>query len=158
VTKRKDPADLLKRGRPSLYRPEYCERVVDLGAEGKSPAQIANNLGVLRETLYDWAEVHPDFSTALRMAKLAEQNWWEEAAMDGLKADKFNALVWKTSMQARFREDYTERKVNEVVGKDGGAIQMETKTTTVDASALTAEEREALRVALMAAKGKSGGE
>jgi hypothetical protein len=158
VTKRKDPADLLKRGRPSLYRPEYCERVVELGKKGYSFVQIADDLDLnSRSTLDDWAETNPEFSEALTRARVASQSWWERAAMDGLTADKFNALVWKTSMQARFREDYTERKVNEVVGKDGGAIQMETKTTTVDASALTADEREALRVALMAAKGKADG-
>jgi len=158
VTKRKDPADLLKRGRPSLYRPEYCERVVELGKKGYSFVQIADDLDLnSRQTLDNWGEEHPEFLDALTRARVAAQAWWEQAAMDGLKADKFNALVWKTSMQARFREDYTERKVNEVVGKDGGAIQMETKTTTVDASALTAKEREALRVALMAAKERGNG-
>ena len=139
-------------GRPTLYRPEYCERVVELGAQGKSPVQIAVALGVLRETMLAWADNHPEFFTALRMAKAMEQDWWETKGAEGMAADKFNALVWKTSMQARFREDYTEKRINEHSGPGGGPIQQETRT--VDASALTAEERAAMRALMLAAKGK----
>lgn len=140
-------------GRPTLYRKEYCQRVMELGAQGKSPAQIAHDLGVLRETMIQWGDTYPGFLTALRMAKQAEQNHWENLGHSGLDADKFNALVWKTSMQARFRDDYTEKRINEHTGKDGGPIQTEAKV--VDASALSADEREALRTVLMLAKGKA---
>ncbi len=139
-------------GRPSLYRPEYCERVIELGAQGKSPAQIAHTLGVLRETMVQWGDVYPEFFTALRMAKQAEQNHWENLGHSGLDADKFNAVVWRTSMQARFREDYTERKVNEHSGPGGGPIQTEARV--VDAGNLSAEERDAARALLLLMKGK----
>jgi transposase len=86
------------------------------------------------------------------MAKAMEQDWWETKGAEGMAADKFNALVWKTSMQARFREDYTEKRINEHSGPGGGPIQQETRT--VDASALTAEERAAMRALMLAAKGK----
>jgi len=140
--------------RPSSYRPEFCERVIELGRMGYSPAQIADDLDVLRETLYDWAGVHPDFSTAFTRAKVAAQAYWERKGHDGMSADKFNALVWKTSMQARFRDDYTEKRINEHTGPDGGPIKHE--ATTVDASALSADERAALRAVMLMAKGKAG--
>jgi hypothetical protein len=56
-------------------------------------------------------------------------------------------------MQARFRDDYTERKVTELTGKDGGAIQTETKMA-IDASKLDPDAREALRAAALAALDK----
>lgn len=96
-------------GRPTLYNPTYCERVEELGKLGKSPVQIAAQLNIDRTTLYSWGVDHPEFATALRRAKGFEQEWWENTAQEALKADKFQAVVWKTSMQARFREDYTER-------------------------------------------------
>ena len=108
-------------GQPTKYRPEYCEEVINLGKLGKSPAQIASNLGVARPTLYAWADAHPEFMTALTRAKTEEQRWWEDQAQLGLTADRFNAQVWTKSMQARFREDYTERK--EVSGPDGTPIK-----------------------------------
>ena len=140
-------------GRPSQYRPEYCERVIELGKEGASPAQMAADLGIShRNTLDDWAEVHPEFSEAYTHARTQAQAWWERKGMNGLEAERFNALVWKTSMQARFREDYTERRVQENTGKDGGPIQLE--SNVVDASAMTADEREAVRAVLLLAKGR----
>jgi len=117
-------------GRPSLYKPEYCETVVELGKQGKSPAQIAARLGVDRVSLYDWASAHPEFSTALTRAKVEEQNWWEDVGQSALTADKFQASVWAKSMQARFREDYTERRENEHFGKGGGPIKGETTIVT----------------------------
>jgi transposase len=137
-----------------MYRPEYCELAIEIGKRGGGPNDIACEIGVLRENLYEWAKVHPDFLTALRKAKQHEQKWWENKGIEGLGADKFNAVVWKVSMQARFRDDYTERKVTELTGKDGGAIQTETKMA-IDASKLDPEAREALRAAALAALDKS---
>jgi transposase len=140
-------------GRPSKYKPEYCERIIQLADEGKGPAEYAVDFGIDRTTLYDWAAAHEDFSTALSRAKTHEQAWWEKAARGGMYLDKFNALVWKTSVQARFRDDYTERKVTEVSGPGGDAIKFEAKT--VDARALDPDQREALKQILLAAKGES---
>jgi len=141
-------------GRPSMYRPEYCELAIEIGKRGGGPNDIACEIGVLRENLYEWAKVHPEFLTALKQAKQHEQKWWENKGIEGLGADKFNAMVWKVSMQARFRDDYTEKKITEVTGKDGGAIQTETKMA-IDASGLDPEAREALRAAALAALNKT---
>lgn len=97
-------------GRPSDYDPSYCERVMELGKEGKSPVQIAVALGVPRTTMLSWAEQHVEFSTALTRAKEHEQDWWEDAGQKALLTPGFNSAVWSKSMQARFREDYTERQ------------------------------------------------
>ena len=140
-----------KEGRPSKYDPRFCDIVIKVGQRGGSMVAMAEACDALRANLYDWAEQHPEFSSALSRAKQAEQVFWENIGVHGLHADRFNAVVWKTSMQARFREDYTERRVQEVTGKDGGAIQTEVKTT-IDATALGPEAREALRAALKAAK------
>ncbi len=112
-------------GRPSLYDPSYCERVIDLGKAGKSQVQIACALDVDPKTLRDWAEKHEEFSLALTRAKAHEQDWWETAGQQGLTADKFNSAVWSKSMSARFRDDYTERTKQEHSGPDGGPIAVQ---------------------------------
>lgn len=104
-------------GRPSDYKTEYCERVIELGRAGKSPVQIAVALGVPRTTMLSWADKHEEFSTALMLAKECEQDWWESQGQQSLTADRFNATVWTKSMQARFREDYTEHKKTEISGE-----------------------------------------
>lgn len=153
ATPRKKPEERLPLGRPSLYKPEYCERVVELGKLGYSPMQIAADLDIDRSTLYDWSDKYPEFSTSLKRAKVYEQAWWEKTGMEGLVSGKFNAMVWSKSVAARFREDYTERK--EVSGIDGGPIKTE-NTNKLDVSGLSLEELEALEKALLktgAAKG-----
>ena len=138
-------------GRPTKYKPEYCERIIEMAREsGAGPAEYAAEFDVDRASLYRWAEENEDFAQSLLRAKTHEQAWWERAAKTGMFAEKFNALVWKTSVQARFRSDYTERTQTEITGKDGAPVQFETKT--IDSRALTPEQREALRSILMAAK------
>ena len=105
-------------GLPSDYDPAYCERVIELGKQGKSKAQMAAAFDVSRQTIDNWAESHPDFLEALSRAMAHCQAWWEEQGQSGLITPGFNAAVWKKSMEARFRDDYTERK--EVTGANGG--------------------------------------
>jgi transposase len=136
-------------GRPSKYKPEFCERVLEMAAEGCSWAEYAAEFGIDRTTLYDWAASHEEFSTALTRAKALEQAWWEREARLGVRSKEFNANLWGKSVAARFRDDYTERKVTEVTGADGGAIKTET-VARIDTKALDAEQREALKAALMA--------
>jgi len=99
-------------GRPTSYKPEYCEKVIELGKQGDSLAQMASFFDVTRSTIDEWAKNNPDFSEALSRAKAHCQAWWEKEGRDGLRlgGGGFNAAVWKKSMEARFREDYTERK------------------------------------------------
>lgn len=97
------------RGQPTLYKPEYCQIVEDLGKQGKSVAQIASILNVDRATVYRWADVSEDFRDSLSRAKTFEQDWWETHAQRNLKAKHYQAQVWRTSMSARFKDDYTER-------------------------------------------------
>jgi hypothetical protein len=141
-------------GRPTKYKPEYCERVISLGKEGFSFAEIAADLEVDKASLFRWEEEYPEFRTALRAAKTYEQAWFEREARNNMKNRDFNANLWYRSAASRFRDDYTERKVTEVSGPEGGAIKVE--SAVVDARAMDPEHREALKQILLAAKKGSG--
>jgi hypothetical protein len=117
-------------GRPSTYRPEYCEQVIEQGKLGKSPTQIAVAIGIARSTMQSWADQHLEFSAALTRAKECEQAWWEDTGQSGLTADKFNSAVWAKSMSSRFRDDYTERR--ELAGVADRPIETKDVTTKRD--------------------------
>jgi len=106
-------------GRPSDYDPSYCDVVVKLGKDGKSKAQMCSHLDISRQTIDNWAEAHPEFLEALTRAMAHCQAWWEDEAQKNLTIPGFNAAVWKKSVEARFRDDYTERQ--EI--KHGGSIK-----------------------------------
>ena len=118
-------------GRPPTYRPEFCERIIELGKLGYSQARMAAALDVSKQTITDWAKRHVEFSDALSRARTYAQSWWEQEAQTGLKNREFNAGIWDKSVKSMFREDYTDRTINEVVGKDDGAIEI--KDTGADA-------------------------
>lgn len=151
ATPRKRPEDKLKVGRPSTYKPEYCAIVEECGKEGGSIVQMAVACDVDRTSLYDWEKIHPEFATSFTRAKRLSQAWWEKAGQVGMLTQGFNAAVWKHMVASRFREDYADRKVNEVTGKDGGAIQIEAKV--IDASELDDESLDIIEQALLAATG-----
>lgn len=112
-------------GRPSLYDPAFCERVIEMGHEGYSKAQMAVELGVVRQTLDTWTQQHPEFLDAVSRALDAAQTWWETEGRKGMWAGKqFNAAVWARSMAARFPGDYSERQKLELTGANGGPIQL----------------------------------
>jgi hypothetical protein len=97
-------------GRPSVYDPAFCEKVVELGKLGKSLVQIACALDVTRETIYAWMREKPEFSDAMTRAKANSQAWWEEMGQAGLTMQGFNASLWAKNVSCRFREDYSEPK------------------------------------------------
>lgn len=127
-------------GRPSEYDPAYCERVIELGKEGMSRAEIASELNCSRTTLAAWEAAHPEFLNALQRAKDESLAWWEKQARTNLAVPGFNAGLWKQSVAGRFpQEDYRERV--QLTGANDGPIEHNTK---LDVAALDAEQLRAL--------------
>jgi len=125
-------------GRPSLYRPEYCERVLEFGREGMSVVEMAAEIGVARSTLEEaWPAAHAEFSEAFARARELSQAWWERQGRVGLTAERFNAQVYSRSMAARFPKDWRESKEQRVTGADGGAVQIESGLTPDQLASLT---------------------
>lgn len=125
---------LTKRGRPSLYDAEFCEIVLELGAQGKSKAQIAARLGINRDTLNEWTKIHPEFSVAVKNAQELALAWWEDAGQVNMARQGFNATAYIFQMKNRFRDDYRDVTAMEHTGKNGGPIE------TRDVGSLTDDE------------------
>lgn len=79
-TKTKGSKSTGRMGRPTKYKPEFCERIIELATIGKTVQQWAAELGVSVPTLDEWAAVHEDFSQAKSKARSLCQNWWIEQA------------------------------------------------------------------------------
>ena len=117
-------------GRPTKYRPEFCQLAVEMGAAGKSFAQIATACGVARSNANTWAEQYPDFQAAIAHARDLSMSWWEEQAHIGIwespEGAKLNPQLWSRSMAARFPDDYRESKNTQITGPNGGPLQTRT--------------------------------
>jgi DNA-binding FadR family transcriptional regulator len=58
-------------GRPSAYKPEYCEAVIEAMASGISLTAFAGTIRVSRECLYNWMSEHSEFSDAVSRGRPA---------------------------------------------------------------------------------------
>lgn len=111
-------------GRPTKYKPEFCERVVELGMLGKSRFQIARDLGVAMSTMQDWEVAHDEFRAATTHARDLAQAWWEDQGQKGIWSKEFNQGAFAKQISCRFPDSYTEKRLNEHTGKDGAPLNM----------------------------------
>lgn len=65
-------------GRPTKYKPEYCDEVIVHMADGASLTSFAASIEVARSSLNEWMEAHPEFSDACARAKAKCAAWWEK--------------------------------------------------------------------------------
>jgi len=109
-------------GRPTEYKPEFCDAVIEWGKDGKSKTWMAAQLGVSRDSLYEWERVYPQFSDALSLAMAHSQAWWEDAGQTGMMMSGFSASAWGKAVSCRFPADYTEKTKQELTGPNGQPI------------------------------------
>lgn len=99
-------------GRPTTYDPAYCERVIELGREGASKAEMAADLDCARSTFTLWEAEHEEFSASVKQAVNYSQAWWEAkgriATFGGV--DGFNATAFIFNMKNRFPADWKDKQ------------------------------------------------
>lgn len=87
-----------KVGKPSLYKQEYCQQLIDFGATGHTFEAFAGKLGVSKKALYNWIKKHPEFEEAKEIALAKAQLCLESLALDVMKgivpASQFNPTVF----------------------------------------------------------------
>ena len=113
----------------SKYKPEYCEKIIEMGRTGMSKEQISGALNVGWDCLDNWAKKHEEFYQALRTAKNLELSYWESLGLQNVLetpgGQRLNGAVYNKIMAARFPSKYSERNKVELSGDGGGAIQIE---------------------------------
>ena len=93
------------------------EKVIAMGVNGASKAEIATELGVNRCTLSEWCLVHPEFADAVETAQDLSEIFWERVGIQGMhKGRDFNDKVWSRLMAARFPKTWRESRGVEVSG------------------------------------------
>jgi len=81
-------------GRPSEYRPEYCQMVIEDMRAGYSVTAFAGKIGVARDTIYEWIKCHPDFSDAVNRADPGRQRAWERKLIHAEKGGEVASAIF----------------------------------------------------------------
>lgn len=107
----------MRKGRPSKYHLKYCKVVLEIMTEGFSKEAVAAELGISRDTLYEWCRRYPDFSDTIKRGELLSQRYWEKIGMDGMlgKIKGFKVAIWIFIMKTRF--GWSDNPVQKVTPK-----------------------------------------
>src|SRR5215471_7164651 len=93
-------------GRPSTYRPEYCQAVVEFMAKGKSLSAFAGSIRRSRVQVYEWISLYPDFAEAVEVGRAARLVPWEDKLLSSEKSGEVAATIFalKNSDPEEWRE------------------------------------------------------
>lgn len=93
-------------GRPTDYKPEYCDMIIDHMSTGKSLTSFAASIDTHRAVVYDWAKANKPFHDAMKKAQAKCQAYWESQGQAGVwnkdGEAKINPAIWIFTMKSRF--------------------------------------------------------
>jgi hypothetical protein len=103
-------------GRPTKYKPEFCEIVIKKMKQGAAIKELPFYLDVCLDTIYEWRKVHADFSEALKKGEGFSEAVWMIKGRRSLRDKDFNYTGWYMNMKNRFGwADKTESTNNVTV-------------------------------------------
>lgn len=106
-------------GRPTKYKPEYCDAVIEHMARGASLTSFAAEIDVCRATITEWAGVHPEFLAAVKIAKAKCAAWWERLGREGAKGAPANPTLVIFGLKNMAPEEWRDRKELDHSSSDG---------------------------------------
>ena len=110
-----------KGGRPSKYKPEYCQRVINLMSSGYDFRACCGNIGISHDTGYQWIKKHPEFADAVKEGRSRCYEWFLNQGLKNLDNKSFNSTVWYMMMKNIHQwKDKHETEIK----TESGAIQV----------------------------------
>lgn len=106
-------------GRPSKYRPEYCDAIVEHMKDGASMTSFAAEINVARSTINEWVENYPEFSEAVTRAKAKCAAWWEAVGRNLALTGQGNATLVVFGLKNMSGDDWRDRKEVDHQSSDG---------------------------------------
>lgn len=90
--------------KPTKYKAEYCQLLIDHLAEGKSIEAFPAVIHVNRDTIYEWFKKHREFLDAKNMGLAHARLLFDKITMNAImgKVPGFNATAWVFTMKNRF--------------------------------------------------------
>ncbi len=118
-------------GRPTKYREEYCDSIIEFMKDGSSKIQFCAHIGICYDTFLDWKERHQKFSDSIKVADMYCQAWWESKGQKAIfgEVEGFNPTGFIFNMKNRFPAHYKDKRDVDHSSSDGS---MSPKPTTIE--------------------------
>ena len=138
-------------GRPTLYRREMCDRLVNAMAGGLTAEAAAARIGISARSLFYWQQQHPEFLQAIQEGRQRSQLWWEERALAMANGESGNTQIVVLGLRNRSRaaSGWNNDTVKlEHTGPEGGPVEVKAEHK-IDIASLEPEQRDQLREILL---------
>lgn len=110
-----------KIGRPTTFKPEYGDKILELMTSGLSLAASAAEINIDRERVYAWMEKKPEFRHTVKIAQVKRQLFLERRLFSADSGPVVTSTIF--ALKNASPEDWREKHVLEHSGPDGGAIR-----------------------------------
>lgn len=119
MDKRKSKKGLVPVGRPTSYKPEYCQTAIDFLAQGYSVTALAGFIGCARSSVFKWAEENAQFSDALKTGQAKASYFWEQTLRNVATKGEGNATAAIFGVKNRCRDDWSDLAQIDHISTDG---------------------------------------
>jgi hypothetical protein len=92
-----------------VFKPEMCDRMIELGQQGASQKMIWSDLAITKDVAKTWQKKYPEFADALDMALVHSQAFWEREMLTNIGNRSFNSRIAEVALRGQFPTDYRER-------------------------------------------------
>jgi hypothetical protein len=99
-------------GPANKYDPEHCWSVRQWAQEGMFPEEWTARLGVTMPTMYNWANAHPDFETAMHEAWWILRSYWTEQARKSKQGIGMPPSILSMILEKRFPDTWGKNPKN----------------------------------------------
>ena len=93
-----------------IFKPEMCNRMIELGKEGASQKMMFAEIGINKNVADTWKKNHEEFADALETAKTHSQAYWEREILANVNNKGFNSRLAEIALRGQFQEDYRETR------------------------------------------------
>ena len=93
-----------------VFKPEMCDRIIEMGREGASQKMMFAEIGINKGVADTWKKNHPEFADALDSAVTNAQAYWEREILANVNNKGFNSRLAEIALRGQFQQDYRETR------------------------------------------------
>lgn len=96
--------------RKYVFKPEMCDRMIELGQQGASQKMIWAEMGITKDVAKSWQKKYPEFADALDMALVHAQAYWEREMLANVNNRAYNSRLAEIALRGQFPQDYKDTR------------------------------------------------